>query len=216
MNNINNILLDLDGTLTDPKEGITKSIQYALEQLDIQPPHEDDLEWTIGPPLIDVFKELLRTTDKEKLLQAVDFYRQRYEDRCAVENKPYEGIHNTLSSLQEKGFRLYLATSKPWTYAGKILAYFGMRGYFSRVHGSELDGTRDYKEELIEYIIAENKLESENTIMVGDRHYDINGAKHNKVISIGVTYGYGSIEEINTAAPDHICHHHSDIVKIIT
>src|SRR3990167_9678622 len=126
MNKINNILLDLDGTLTDPKEGITKSIQYALEQLHIEPPHVDDLEWTIGPPLVDVFKRLLETTDTKKLEQAIRLYRQRYEHCCAVENKPYDGIHDTLASLQHNGFDLYLATSKPGANAGKILDHFDM------------------------------------------------------------------------------------------
>src|SRR5690606_27077879 len=97
----------------------------------------------------------------------------------------------------ERGFELYLATSKPWAYAGKILDHFDLSVYFDGIHGSELDGTRDYKEELIEYILQQRKLSHSNTLMIGDRRYDINGAKHNNVRSVGVTYGYGSLEELN-------------------
>lgn len=213
MKDIKHILLDLDGTLTDPKEGITKSVQYALEKLDIQPPTMDELEWTIGPPLSDAFAKLLGTTNQDRIQQAIDLYRDRYVDLCAIENKPYEGIHETLADLQ-KHFDLYLATSKPWAYAGKILDHFNMSLYFSHIHGSELDGTRDYKEELIGYIIDQHQLDYRQTLMIGDRHYDIDGAKHNRVCSVGVTYGYGSLEEITQAAPDAICHDHRDIIKL--
>ena len=213
MKYIKHILLDLDGTLTDPKEGITKSVQYALEQLDVEPPTMDDLEWTIGPPLFDAFAKLLNTNDKKKIQQAIDFYRERYVDRCAIENKPYDGIHDTLEYLQQR-FDLYLATSKPWSYAGKILDHFDMSLYFRKIHGSELDGTRDYKEDLIGYILDQHQLDHQHTLMIGDRHYDIKGAKYNNVRSVGVTYGYGSLEEITEANPDVICHDHSEIIKL--
>ncbi len=215
MRDIKHILLDLDGTLTDPKEGITKSVQYALEQLDVEPPPMDDLEWTIGPPLTVAFEKLLGTKDKQKIQQAIDFYRERYVERCAIENKPYDGIEDTLQLLKDHGFELYLATSKPWSYAGKILEHFDLHHYFDGIHGSELDGTRDYKEDLIEYILEQRKLQNEKTLMIGDRFYDIQGAKHNKVRSVGVTYGYGSLEEIQEADPDAICHDHRHIIEIV-
>src|SRR3990167_324474 len=159
MLNINHILLDLDGTLTDPKEGITKSIQHALERLGFEAPSMDDLEWTIGPPLVDSFQKLLNTHEEKLIQQAISFYRERYEERCVIENKPYDGIHETLNLLDQSGFALYLATSKPWAYAGKILDYFKLSRYFTGIYGSELDGTRDYKKDLIEYILAQCKLE---------------------------------------------------------
>ena len=215
MKNINNILLDLDGTLTDPKEGITKSVQYALEQLSVEPPSMDELEWTIGPPLLHSFEQLLNTKDRKILEKAVSFYRDRYVDRCHIENKPYEGIDKTLASLTQQGFTLYLATSKPWTYAGKILEHFDLRHYFKEVHGSELDGTRDYKDELIAYIIQQHSLDPRHTLMIGDREYDIHGAKQNDVRSVGVTYGYGSMAELEAADPDALCHHHSDIIILL-
>lgn len=215
MRDIKHILLDLDGTLTDPKEGITKSVQYALEQMGVEPPHRDDLEWTIGPPLTYAFEKLLGTKDNRRVQQAIDFYRERYVERCAIENKPYAGIQNTLQQLKDDGFELYLATSKPWPYAGKILEHFDLQHYFDGIHGSELDGTRDYKEDLIAYILKQRNLNNEQTLMIGDRQYDIHGAKHNKVHSIGVTYGYGSLEEIKEANPDVICHEHPHIVTIV-
>lgn len=216
MQGIKNILLDLDGTLTDPKEGITKSVQYSLEQMSVPPPSMDELEWVIGPPLTDAFARLLQTKDNVQIQKAINLYRERYVERCAIENKPYDGIHDTLSALKEKGFDLYLATSKPWAYAGKILDHFNMREYFTHVHGSEFDGTRDYKEDLIAYIIEQHHLDHAQTLMIGDRSYDIRGAKHNNVRSIGVTYGYGSLEEILAEQPDAICDAHHEILQVVS
>ena len=215
MRNIKHILLDLDGTLTDPKEGITKSVQYALEQMSVNPPSMDELEWTIGPPLVDAFAHLLNTSNKYQIQRAIDYYRERYVDRCAVENKLYDGIQDTLTELIMHDYQLYLATSKPWLYAGKILEHFNIREYFSHVHGSELDGTRDYKEDLIGYILEQHSLDHLQVLMIGDRHYDISGAKHNKVGSIGVTYGYGSLAEIKQAAPDAICDDHRQFLPTL-
>lgn len=208
MKGIKYLLFDLDGTLTDPKEGVTQSVQYALKKMNIEPPTMDELEWTIGPPLTDAFANLLNTDDKKQIKKAINFYRERYVDRCAVENKPYDGIHDTLKNLVNYGYKLYLATSKPWRYARKILDHFNMRDYFISVHGSELDGTRDYKEDLIGYVLNIHNLSNTQSLMIGDRHYDIRGAKFNKMRSIGVTYGYGSLEEIQSAEPDAVCHDH--------
>lgn len=216
MKHIKHILFDLDGTLTDPKEGITKSIQYALQKMKVASyPSRDELEWTIGPPLVEIFKILLHTKEEKIVQEAVQFYRSRYERFCAIENKPYNGIHNTLEKLKKQGYGLYLATSKPWAYAEKILKHFQLRRFFEHVHGSELDGTRDYKEDLIGYILDRHRLNHRLTLMIGDRSYDINGAKFNNVSSIGVTYGYGTMEEILAAKPDIICHRHQDILTAL-
>lgn len=216
MRDIKNLLLDLDGTLTDPKEGITKSVQYALTQLSVEPPSMDELEWVIGPPLTDAFAKLLNTQDSVQIQKAITHYRDRYVDRCAIENKPYDGIHNTLGQLKQRGYQLYLATSKPWKYAGKILKHFKMHHYFTHIHGSELDGTRDYKEDLIKYILDQHQLERMQTLMIGDRSYDIKGAKFNNIRSVGVTYGYGSLEELMAAEPDALCHAHTEILQLLS
>ena len=215
MKDIKYLLFDLDGTLTDSKEGITQSVQYALEKMNVEPPTMGKLEWIIGPPLTDVFANLLNTNDKKQIKKAIDFYRERYADRCAIENKPYDGIHCTLENLVNHDYKLYLATSKPWRYAGKILDHFNMRGYFIGVHGSELDGTRDYKEDLIKYVLNIHNLSNTKSLMIGDRYYDIRGAKFNKMRSIGVTYGYGNLKEIQSAKPDAICHDHHLIFQTI-
>ncbi len=215
MQNIKNLFLDLDGTLTDPKEGITKSIQHALRKMSVEPPSMDDLEWCIGPPLTDAFEKLLNSKNNNDIQRAIEFYRERYEGTCMHENKMYEGIHNTLDVLSNAGFDLYLATSKPWVYAGKILEHFELHPYFTAIHGSELDGTRDYKHDLIAYILDHHKLDFAQTVMIGDRHHDINGAKQNQVFSVGVTYGFGSEKELLDAGADKICHHHSDIVDLM-
>ncbi len=215
MTDTKNVFLDLDGTLTDPKEGITKSIQYALERLDQESPTLNELEWTIGPPLFNVFEDLLQTRDSQRVSQAVAYYRERYEDRCHIENEIYEGIPTTLNSLVENGYKLYLATSKPWIYAKKILKYFDIINFFTAVYGSELDGTRDCKEDLLKYILEQHSLNHQSTSMVGDRRFDVNGARHNKIHAIAVTYGYGSLEELNQANPDHLCDHHSELLSIL-
>ncbi len=214
MNKIKNLLIDLDGTLTDPKEGITKSIQYALTQMSVKPPSMDDLEWCIGPPLTDAFAKLLKTEDSIAIEKAIGHYRDRYVGICMIENMPYKDIDKTLGELKAAGFQLYLATSKPWTYAGKILEHFDLLRFFTAVHGSELDGTRDYKKDLLAYILKQHNLDKNETVMIGDRLHDIIGAKHNNLFSVGVTYGYGSHHELKTAGADVICDHHSDLASL--
>lgn len=214
MKNINYLLLDLDGTLTDPKEGITKSIQYALERMNAHIPSMDELEWCIGPPLIDAFHILLDTEDRMAVNQAISFYRERYVDQCIIENIPYQGIQETLARLTHANLKLYLATSKPWKYAGKILEHFDLSDYFTAIHGSELDGTRDYKKDLIAYILKTHHLPADQTIMVGDRVHDVVGAKHNHLKCVGVTYGYGSLEELQKAGADIICNHHEEVRRL--
>lgn len=214
MKHIKNLFLDLDGTLTDPKEGITKSIQYALERMHAPIPSMDELEWCIGPPLIDAFKILLETEDLVVANQAVNFYRERYVDRCTIENIPYQGIRETLAELRRTGLDLYLATSKPWAYAGKILEHFKLSEFFTAVHGSELDGTRDYKKDLIAYILQQHSLSAKDTVMIGDRSHDVVGAKHNNMLCVGVSYGYGSVEELQQAGADVICHHHDEVRQL--
>ncbi len=216
MARIENLLLDLDGTLTDSKEGITKSIQYALDKMGMAAPTMDELEWVIGPPLYEIFETLLNSKDRAYVQTAVDYYRERYKVNCAIENKLYDRIGHTLDNLVVNHYRLYLATSKPWLYAEKILEHFNLSHYFVDVHGSELDGVRDYKTDLIKYIIDRHQLDKASTLMVGDRRYDIDGAKNNNIAAIAVTYGYGSLSELTSAQPDFICHRHEDILSILS
>jgi phosphoglycolate phosphatase len=200
------ILFDLDGTLSDPKVGITKSVQYALGKLGIMEANLDKLECFIGPPLQVSFAEFYDFSE-EKSQKAIDFYRERFKQKGMYENELYPNIPLLLKSLKEEGFTLIVATSKPTVYSEQILKYFHIDHYFDLVVGSNLDGSRTSKTEIIQYIIEQYKDKRlDNFIMVGDRKHDMIGAKNVGIDSIGVTYGYGSFEEISQSKPTHIVH----------
>ena len=198
------VLFDLDGTLTDPKEGITKSVQHALRALG-QP--ADDLEALtpyIGPPLRDSFRSLAGLTAAEAEV-AVDAYRDYFGAQGLFENVPYDGVREVLAGLAAEGRRLAVATSKPTVFAEKVLEHFELRGWFEAVAGAELDGTRSRKSEVIAHALALLDGEASRTgVMVGDRQHDIVGAHEAGVSSIGVLWGYGGIEELILAEPDRL------------
>lgn len=195
-----NILFDLDGTLTDPKIGITKSVRYALEKFHISVKDLDELIPFIGPPLAGSFMEFYGMSEAESK-QAVEFYREYFATEGIFENQLYDGISALLQLLVKQGRTIILATSKPKVFAEKVLVHFNIAEYFNEIHGSELDGTLTDKGELIQHIINLHHLKKNETIMIGDRKFDIIGAKHNGIDSIGVGYGYGSEAEILTAEP---------------
>ncbi len=206
---MNTIFFDLDGTLTDPKEGITRCIQYALERLDAPVPETDDLLWCIGPPLQDSFARLLG--DEARAQEGVALYRERFTDTGLYENDLYAGIPETLQALHEAGNRLFVATSKPHVYASRIVDHFEIDGHFERIFGSELDGTRVDKSDLLAYALAETGAAADECAMIGDREHDMIGAVKNGMFPIGVLYGYGTQEELQAAgaqrlaeAPDEI------------
>ncbi|MCC0641296.1 MULTISPECIES: HAD family hydrolase [unclassified Clostridioides] len=197
------VLFDLDGTLTDPKEGITKSIQYSLNSFGIEE-ELDNLEQFIGPPLHATFKDYYKFED-EKATEAIEKYREYFSDRGIFENKIYKDIKETLKILYENGKTLLLATSKPTVFAETILKYFGIDSYFKYIAGSNLDGTRVNKNEVIEYVLDLcGVTDKDKVIMIGDRKYDIIGANKIGVDSIGVLYGYGSFDEISKSNPTYI------------
>lgn len=198
------ILFDLDGTLSDPKVGITKSVQYALQKMEIIEPNVDKFDCFIGPPLQVSFAEHYNF-DEENTKKAVEFYRERFKEKGMFENELYSNIPFLLKSLKEQQFILVVATSKPTIFAEKILKYFNIDQYFDLVVGSNLDGTRTAKTEIIRYIIDNyNEYNLDNFIMIGDRKHDIIGANNVGIDSIGVTYGYGSFEELNNSNPTYI------------
>lgn len=192
------VLFDLDGTLTDPGVGITRAVQYALAKLGIETGGFDELKKYIGPPLRASFKEFHHVSE-EQSFQALSYYREYYEKTGMLENAEYPGISELLAGLKERGRKLFVATSKPWVYARKILSHFAMDRYFSAIEGSELDETRTDKAEVIGYVLQKHRLEKQTTVMVGDRAHDIVGAAKNGIDSIGVGYGFGSREELETA-----------------
>lgn len=197
-----NILFDLDGTLTDPKIGITRCIRHALTELGHEPPDRDALEWCIGPPLRHSFGTLLDSTDNDLLEQAVRLYRQRFAEVGLFENHVYDGIPEALAELRRQGYRLFLATSKPRIFAEQILDHFALTGFFDTAHGSELDGSLTDKPSLVRHILATEGLHPDQTMIIGDRKYDILGGKANGIRTGAVTYGYGTREELETERPD--------------
>jgi phosphoglycolate phosphatase len=198
------IYFDLDGTLTDPKPGITRSIQYALQRLDHPTmPTEDELTWCFGPPLRASFVRLLGAETSADL--AVSYYRERFSDIGLYENGVYDGIGDVLTSLCTSGHRLFVATSKPHVFAERIIDHFGLRGHFEHVFGSELDGTRVDKSHLLEYALKQASVNPAKTLMIGDRSHDMVGARNNGMNGIGVLYGYGSRDELLGAGAQHVC-----------
>jgi phosphoglycolate phosphatase len=186
------VFLDLDGTLTDPKPGITGCIQHALAKLGRTPPPADDLAWCIGPPLPGSLARLLETDDEALVARALALYRERYGTVGLYENAIYPGIPEALAVLRAAGFALYVMTSKPHVYARPIVEHFAIAHLFEGVYGSELDLTRVDKGELIAHALAEERLAPAQVVMVGDREHDMIGAVRCGVRAIGVTYGYGT------------------------
>lgn len=195
------ILFDLDGTLIDPKIGITGSVQYALAHFGI---HEDVevLCKFIGPPLTDAFVRYYHFSP-EDTRKAIRFYRERFSEKGVFENTLYEGTVPLLSSLCEQGRKLILATSKPTVFARQIIEYHALTGYFEGIYGSNLNDTRTTKEEVIEFALQKYpSYDRSHAVMVGDREHDIIGAKKNGISSVGVLYGYGSRDELARAGAD--------------
>ena len=203
------LLFDLDGTLTDPKLGIVSCIQYALGRLDIEIAADIALESFIGPPLRDTFKTLCG--DDADIEAAVTLYRERFATIGLFENELYDGIPLCLEQLQAKVESIHLATSKPAVYAERIIDHFELRSYFDVVYGSELDGRLGDKTELISHILEREKLNAANTVMIGDRSFDVIGARNNKVRVIGVLWGYGSEDELREAGANALCRDPTEI-----
>ncbi len=197
------LLFDLDGTLTDSMVGITSSVQYALEKFGIHVRYLKELIPFIGPPLAESFQKFYGFS-KEDAEKAIQYYREYYAPKGIFENEVYEGIPEMLAHLTEAGFTLLVATSKPTVFARKVLKHFGMEDYFSFVGGSELDGSRTKKAEVISYILKTCGIEAKEAIMIGDRRHDIEGGKACGLESVGVLYGYGTEQELTEAGADHI------------
>lgn len=211
------VLFDLDGTLTDPKQGITSCVQYALANIGIDEPDLDNLEDFIGPPLKEHFMERY-SLDETTAKVCVDKYRERYNPIGVYENKMYEGIDKVLETLKERGIKLAVASSKPAMLVNVVLEHFGLMKYFDVVAGSELDGTRTRKSDVIRYafeLLDEKGLSHERPIMVGDRKHDVIGAGETGIPCMAVAYGYGSMEELTAEHPDFIAKKVSDIADII-
>lgn len=211
-----NLLFDLDGTIIDPKVGITKSIQYALKKLGCEKiPSSDELTWCIGPPLVNSFPKLLGrdSVEPEIALRGVDFYREYFSEFGINECHLYNDIKFVLEKLAStKRLKIFIATSKPTIYAVQILKRFQIFDLFLGVYGSEMDGRFSNKAKLIEYIIEQENLIVSESLMIGDREHDMIGAKKNSMSACGVLYGYGSEEELSKAGADFIVRSPKDLL----
>lgn len=198
------ILFDLDGTLTDPKTGITRCVQYALRQMGIVENDLDKLIPFIGPPLLQSFRESYGFSEEEAQ-QALGYYRERFSTVGLYENAVFPGIPQLLAQLREQSKTLLVATSKPTVFSVTILEHFGLSSYFQSIIGSNLDGTRVEKFEVIEYALTQlEQYDAARIIMVGDRKHDIIGARRNGIAVAAVGYGYGTREELTEAKPDYL------------
>ncbi len=212
------ILFDLDGTLTDPKIGITTCVQYALHKMGIEEPDPDRLEPFIGPPLTDSFREFYGMNEEEAV-RAVEYYRERFSTVGLFENEVYSGIPELLARLKKDGRKLAIASSKPTVYVKKILEYFSIYEYFDIIVGSELDGTRCRKEEVVEEALeqlsADDKFRKRDAVMIGDRKFDIEGAKAHQIPSIGVNYGYAADNELVEAGADCVVGNVKELSEVL-
>jgi phosphoglycolate phosphatase len=213
---IRNILFDLDGTLTDPREGIVRSVLFALERMGRELPLEDSLDWVIGPPLQQSLGSLLNSKDETELARCLGHFRERFSDIGLFENNLYPEIPELLDDLKSQGYNLFVATSKPKVFADRILEHFDLKSRFQQVYGSGLDGTKIEKAEVIGDLIIGEAIAPKTAIMVGDREHDVFGAKHHGIACIGVLYGYGSREELVNAGAIAVCETPSELPSIIS
>jgi phosphoglycolate phosphatase len=209
------LLFDLDGTLTDSREGIVRCMQYGLAQLGAAVPPADQLRQYVGPPLAGTFATLLGTSDESRIEAAIAAYRQRFEPIGMFENAVYPGIREALTELAAAGHHLCVVTAKPHVYARQILEHFDLAKLFGAVYGPEL-GLRGFsKESLIREACASENIVPARTVMIGDRADDIIGAKRNGLCAIGVTWGFGDRAELEAASPDYLVASSEELVQCI-
>lgn len=209
------VLFDLDGTLTDPGEGITNSVMHSLKYYGIEETDRAKLYKFIGPPLWESY-EVFYGFSHEKAIEAVEHYREYYKVKGIYENLLYDGVKDMLEALYNKGVKILVATSKPETFAKIILDYFDIAKYFTFIGGAAMDGSRVNKDDVIKYTLEMAEVtDVKSCVMVGDRLHDILGAKAHSMDSIGVLYGYGSLDELKNAGADFIAAAPMDVCDII-
>jgi phosphoglycolate phosphatase len=193
------LLFDLDGTLSDNYEGISRSLRFALERLGAPAPDETTLRACVGPPLRESLARLLPSPDATAIEAALAAYRERFHDLGWRENLMYEGVPETLAALAESGARMYVCTTKPEVFATRIVAHFGLDALVTRVYGVDLAGALDDKRALLAHLLATESLDPAGAIMIGDRHLDVRAAQANGTRAVGVLWGYGSAAELEGA-----------------
>lgn len=209
------ILFDLDGTLTDSSEGITKSVEYALNRFSITVRDRRDLLCFIGPPLHDSFMQFFGFSD-EDAYTAVEYYREVFREKGLFENTVYDGIPELLEGLRAAGKNLVLATSKPEEFSRRILDYFDLTKYFDFIAGATFDSTRVTKAQVIEYALGGAGIRDKaSALMIGDRSHDVIGAHENGLDCLGVLFGFGTRDELEAAGADYIAETVKDIGRML-
>jgi len=208
------IFLDLDGTLIDPRVGITRSIQHALSEIGAEVPSATELLWCIGPPLADSFRVLLG--ERADVEEAILLYRERFTDKGLYEADVYDGIGEMLMDLRDMGLPLFVATSKPHAYAQTIIEHFGISFYIDRLFGAELDGTNSDKTSLLAHALAETGVDPMRSLMIGDRRYDIEGAQNNDIHTVGALWGFADEGELHLAEADALAGTPEEVVEVAT
>jgi phosphoglycolate phosphatase len=215
MKNYSTVFFDFDGTLVDSGEGVRNSVEYALKKFGIEVENKDSLSSSIGPPLTVSFKTFYGFDD-ENADRGVAYYREYYKDKGIFEGYVYDGIEETLKRLKDAGKRVMVATSKPEEYAKRVLEKFGIAKYFDFIAGATMDEkTRANKIEIMQYAFDSCGASPSDTIMVGDRLFDIEGAKHFGMECIAVLYGYGSMEEFERYGAEYIVETAEDVANLI-
>lgn len=200
--NFDTLLFDLDGTLTDSTEGIVRCLEYALERMGFDIP--EDTNKFLGPPLYRSFAEFCGMNE-EQVNEAVRIFRERYSTVGLFENRVYEGVPEMLKRLRDGGKRIMVATSKPEVYAVRIFDRFGLSQFFEIVGGANINGTRNDKDEVIEYVLGKAGISDRSSVlMIGDRRQDVIGAHKTGLKCMGILWGFGSIEELTEAGADFI------------
>jgi phosphoglycolate phosphatase len=211
----NYLLFDLDGTLTDPGEGITNSVSYALKKWGIETPDKRELYCFIGPPLSASFKKYYGFSEEDSL-KCVEFYREYFRDRGIFENTVYDGIPALLERLKKEGKVIILATSKPEEFAKRILEHFDLAKYFDFIAGASMDESRNKKGDVIRYALEMAQINDlSRALMIGDREQDVIGARQNSIACLGVLYGYGSKAELENSGADFIAETVADIARFV-
>lgn len=217
MKNYSLVIWDLDGTMIDPAEGILNSVAYALKKMGYEERSDEYLKQFIGPPLFQSFRELIEMDDDD-VKRAVYLYRENYSENGAIhQNRLYDGIGEIIREIYTRKLKQIVVTSKPTVFASRIVRFHNLENYFSKIVGSNLDGTMSNKSELFKYSLEQFASQrKDEVIAIGDRKYEIEAANENEIDSIGVLYGYGSPEEIRRSSPTFVANNVTDIWKIIT
>lgn len=209
------VFFDLDGTLTDSRDGILNSIEYMLKHFDITVSDRNGLRLWLGPPLMESL-EKYQGFSKEKAWEGVLKYREYYDKKGIFENRVYEGVVELMETLRARGYSLMLATSKPEIAARRVMDHFDLTKYFDYVGGASQDTSRVKKGDVIRYVMETNHItDPDEVIMVGDRENDVAGAHQNDIRAVGVLYGYGTREELDAAGADYIAKTAGDVAEII-